>query len=53
MISGYKKLARKITQLERKFGGHDEQIVVLVEAIKQLMDPKPPPKARRIGFHAD
>ena len=52
-IAGHKELARKIAQLERKLGDHDEQIMVLVEAIKQLMDPKPPPKTRRIGFNTD
>jgi hypothetical protein len=52
-IAGHKELARKIAKLERKLGDHDEQIMVLVEAIKQLMDPKPPPKNRRIGFHTD
>ena len=41
VIAGHKELALKITQLERKLGDHDEQIMVLVEAIKQLMDPKP------------
>jgi len=51
-IAGHKELARKMAQLEKKLGDHDEQIMVLVEAIKQLMDPKPPPKTRRIGFHA-
>ena len=50
VISGHKELARKIAQLERKLGDHDEQIIVLMEAIKQLMNPKPPPKKRRIGF---
>jgi hypothetical protein len=53
MIAGHKELARKIAKLERKLGDHDEQIMVLVEAIKQLMDPKPPPKIRRIGFNAE
>jgi len=52
-IAGHKELARKIAKLERKLGDHDEQIMVLVEAIKQLMDPKPPPKTRRIGFQTD
>jgi hypothetical protein len=53
MIAGHKELERKIAELERKFGSHDEQITILVEAIKQLMDPKLPPKTRRIGFHPD
>ena len=53
MIAGHKELARKIAKLERKLGDHDEQIIVLIEAIKQLMDPKPPPKTRRIGFNTD
>lgn len=53
MLSGHKELARKIAKLERKFICHDEQIMVLVEAIKQLMDPKLPPKTKRIGFHTD
>lgn len=52
-IAGHKELARKIAKLERKLGDHDEQIMVLIEAIKQLMDPKLPPKTRRIGFHTD
>lgn len=52
-IAGHKELARKIAQLERKLGDHDEQILVLFEAIKQLMDPEPPPKTRRIGFHTE
>jgi hypothetical protein len=53
IISGHRELARKITQLERKLSDHDGQILAIVEAIKQLMDPKPLPKSRRIGFHSD
>ena len=52
-ISEHKELSRKIESLERKLTGHDEQIMVLVEAIKQLMAPKLPPKKRRVGFHPD
>lgn len=52
-IAGHKELARKIAKLDRKLGDHDDQIMVLIEAIKQLMDPKPPPKTRRIGFHTE
>ena len=50
MLSGHKELAQKIAQLERKLGDHDEHILVLMKAIKQLMNPEPPPKRRRIGF---
>jgi hypothetical protein len=53
MIAGHKELARKIAELERKFGDHDKQIMVLFEAIKQLMNPKLPPKTRQIGFNTD
>ncbi len=53
VLAGHKEIAQKIALLERKLGDHDEQIVVLVEAIKQLMDPKPPPRIRRIGFNTD
>lgn len=53
VISGHKKLARKFAQLERKLADHDDQILVMVKAIKKLMDPRPPPRPRRIGFHTD
>lgn len=49
----HKELSGKIESLERKLMGHDKQIMVLVEAIKQLMTPKLPPKTRRVGFHPD
>ncbi len=51
VIAAHKELANKIAQLERRLAGHDEQIIALVHAIKQLMAPEPPPKKRRIGFH--
>lgn len=52
-VAGHKELAHKISQLEQKLSDHDDQILVLVDAIKQLMDPKPPPKKRQIGFRGD
>jgi len=52
-IDGHKELARQIRELESRLGDHDEQITILFEAIKQLMDPKPPPKKRQIGFQTD
>jgi hypothetical protein len=52
-ISEHKELAGKIAQLERHLGDHDEAIIILIQAIKQLMSPVLPPKRRRIGFHSD
>jgi hypothetical protein len=53
VIAGHGELARKIDELERTLSDHDEQILALVEAIKQLMDPKPLPKTRNIGFRTE
>ncbi len=52
-ISEYKELSKKVDALERKLSGHDKQILVLVEAIKELMAPGLPAKKRRIGFHQE
>lgn len=52
-IAAHKELANKIAQLERRLTDHDEQIIALVHAIKQLMNPEPPPKKRRIGFRSE
>ena len=53
IITEHKELARKIDQLERRLADHDQQILSLIQAIKGLMNPKPLPKKRRIGFHPD
>jgi len=53
MISENKELSRKIVQIERHLAEHDNQIMELVQAIKQLLKPDPLPKKRRIGFHSD
>ena len=52
MIADNKELSRKIVQIERHLAEHDEQIIELIKAIKQLLKPEPPPKKRRIGFRA-
>lgn len=49
-IAEHKELARKIALLERRLANHDEQILSLVQAIRQLMKPELPPRKRRIGF---
>ena len=49
ILSSHKELARKVEELERRIGAHDEQIQAVFKAIRQLMMP-PEPKKRNIGF---
>ena len=50
MIS-HKDLERKIEQLEEKFRKHDEQFLVVFDAIRKLLQPPEEPKKLPIGFH--
>ena len=52
MLSTHKELAFKLEELERKVGIHDQTIVQLIEAIRQLMEP-PAKKGNPIGFTTD
>ena len=45
------ELARRLSQLERRLAGHDEQILSLVAVIRQLASTSSVPERRRIGFH--
>ncbi len=47
-----REIAQKVIQLERRLTHHDEQIRLLVQAIKELAAPPPAPKKRKIGFDA-
>jgi hypothetical protein len=49
LIGMQKAVAHKLTELERRIGGHDEDIRNIVAAIRQLMAP-PQAKKKRIGF---
>ena len=53
MLAGHKELAAKLDKLEAQFGKHDRQIVALVNAIRQLMEPPQQPPRKRIGFQAE
>jgi len=53
MIGENKELSRRVVQIERHLAEHDEHIIELIKAVKQLLKPDPPPKKRRIGFHPD
>jgi hypothetical protein len=50
MIDTNHELAQKFSELERRVGKHDEEIVAILEAIRQLMVPAEKPR-REIGFH--
>jgi hypothetical protein len=47
----HRELARKLTKLERKVGGHDDAIRQIVATIRELTNPPEPPRKRgKIGF---
>jgi len=48
-LARHRTLARKLSELERRFEKHDEEIQSLFHAIRQLMT-APDPKRRKIGF---
>ena len=50
IMSTHKDLARKLADLERKLGQHDQNFQVVFEAIRQLMAPPVAPAKPRIGF---
>jgi hypothetical protein len=49
LLATHQRLAAKLGELERKLSDHDEQFVVLFDAIRQLMAPPAKPRPR-IGF---
>jgi hypothetical protein len=52
LLASNQQLADKFAQLERKVSTHDQTIVGILKAIRELMQP-PVPKKRPIGFTAD
>ena len=50
-LDSHAELARKLSDLEKRFQNHDEQIQAIFEAIRQLMAP-PDKKVKKIGFTA-
>lgn len=47
------ELARRLDELEKRVGDHDQQFVAVIQAIRELMEPPPAPRARRIGFRPE
>jgi ORF6N domain len=52
-LSANAEIARRLDQLERKFGAHDRAILEILQALRQLTQPAEAPKRRRIGFVQD
>ena len=50
VLSSNKDLAAKLNQLEHKLDSHDQAIVGILNAIRELMRPPELPKKRPIGF---
>ena len=51
LLATNETLARKLAELERQLEGHDDAIISLFDAIRELMSPPAKPR-REIGFHA-
>jgi hypothetical protein len=51
VMATHKELAHKIEALERKYQEHDQELQVVFQAIKKLLEPPPPaPPKRPIGY---
>jgi hypothetical protein len=50
LIESHTELAEKLFLLEKRY---DHQFKVVFDAIREIMNPVPPPKKRRIGFGSD
>ena len=48
-LDSHVEFAQKLADLEKRFESHDEQILAIFEAIRQLMAP-PDKKVKKIGF---
>ena len=51
ILAANQHIASKLTELESRLDGHDDQIEELIEAIRELVSPLPA-NNRRIGFEA-
>jgi hypothetical protein len=49
MLISHKDILLQLEKMERKLSAHDEEIQLIFEYMKQLLDPLPQPR-RRIGF---
>ncbi|MDX9862634.1 MAG: ORF6N domain-containing protein [Rhodospirillales bacterium] len=50
LLTTHADLAHKLDELEKKYDAHDEQLRVVFDALRQLMNPPELPSRKRIGF---
>lgn len=50
VLASHKALAAKMTELEKRIGSHDRQILAIIDSIRKLMNPRISKRKRRIGF---
>ena len=51
VLATNEQLARKFEALEKHVGNHDEQIVAILDAIREMLSPAGPVTKGEIGFH--
>ncbi|GMQ83038.1 MAG: hypothetical protein BMS9Abin05_2511 [Rhodothermia bacterium] len=51
VLSEYAEIAQRVSDIEKKLTGHDQEIAALIDSIKALLRPTPIPPSRQIGFH--
>ena len=50
LLATHKELSGKLAELERRIGRHDREIVAIMAAIRELMEPPRRPRRAPIGF---
>jgi len=53
VFTEHRELAKRVAALETHLAHHDEHILALFSAIKELMSPEELPEPRRIGFRTN
>ena len=51
ILSAHKELTDRLNGLEKKYEKHDRKILIIFEAIRQLIEPLPEKPKEPIGFH--
>jgi hypothetical protein len=52
LMINHKALNAKLAELDERVGAHDEQLDMLIKAIRHLASPAGPAHGRKIGFHS-